>query len=252
MNKELQVKRAIAILKEAKAHDVLDKPIPEDDDLKIKVADYIVGQARKAREAGEEGEHVIAILFTADVDFTTGEIKEKGDDREENEILEETEAPTEDEAFYRAAIKETVKDHLPIPKEPDDEPELPFDLTAISDKNLRFLHGAFNACFARAAWLYAINEAGEAAAKQIADHKEDEYIVGLGDERKDFGGKAKSAALLKAEAAANDDAIVEWRDRQKKHAIQGNRYRRLRDIYESNVDRLSREGTLREDERKHA
>lgn len=236
MNKETKVKRAIAVLKEAKSHDIISKPIPEDDNLKIKVADAIIDQARKAREAGENGEHVTAILFTADVDFTTGEIKEE-------------EPKDEDQKFYEAAIKETVRDNLPIPKDPPEVPELPFDFTSLADEELRFLHGAFNACLARAAWLYAINEAGESAAKKIADHYEEEYIINA--DRKDFGGKPKTAALLKAEAASENSAIVKWRDLEKKHSIKGNKYRRLRDIYESNVERLSREGTLRNDERKH-
>lgn len=249
MDKELQVKRAIAILKEAKSHGVLKKPIPDDDDLKIKVAEHIVKEARKARELGEEGEHVIAILFTADVDFTTGEIKEKGDDPED-EILEENEAPTEEEALYRKAIRESLKDNLPIPKDISVPPTLPFDLTSIDDKELRFLHGAFEACMSRAGWLYIINDAGKEAAKQIADHKEAEYIATA--DRKDIGGKAKAAALLKAEAAESDSAIIKWRELEKQHDITANKYRRMRDIYASNADRLSREGTLRYEERKHS
>jgi hypothetical protein len=235
MNKETEIKRAIAILKEAKNHDIIDKPIPEDDELKIKVADYLVNQAYQAREEGENGDHINAILFTAEVDWNTGEIAE--DDP--------------DEQTYREAIQEFIDKTLPVPVDPnEEEPELPFDLTSISDRELRFLHGAYGAYFSRANYLYSIEEAGLSAAKQIADEHEDEYIATA--DRKDIGGKPKTGALLKIEAAKADPAILKWRERENNHARRAKRLSRMRDIYEKNVERLSREGTLRYEERKHS
>ncbi len=234
LSKQSQVNRAIAILKEAKNQDILDKPLPEDDNLKIKVADYLVSQAHKAKEAGENGLHVTALLSLAEADFETGEIAPQD----------------EDEKTYKEAIDEFMDNTLPVPVDPnEDAPEIPFDITSASDEQLRFLHGAYGAYFARAAYLCALEESGHSAAKQIADFHEDEYIATA--DRKDIGGKAKTGAVLKIEAAQADPAILKWRKREKDHERKLNKYRRFRDMYEKNVERFSREGTLRENERKH-
>lgn len=158
----------------------------------------------------------------------------------------------EDEEYYKVLLEKGIESGLPIPHEIEgDPPKLPLDLTSVSDKEVRFLHGAFNACAARAGWLYACEETGEAAAKQIADHLEDEYITGLGEERKDFGGKPKTQALLKAEAQRANPDIVKWRKRERQHSIAGNKYKRILDAYDGNCERLSREWTMRVNEREH-
>lgn len=163
----------------------------------------------------------------------------------------ERKAQDENEKYYEEALNEKIEDGLPIPHEIEgDPPNLPLDLTLLSDKEVRYLHGAFNACAARAGWLYALEETGLAAAKQIADHLEEEYIIGA--DRKDIGGKPKTQAFLKAEAQADNSDIIKWRRREHKHSIAANKYKRILDSYDSNCDRLSREWTMRMDEREHS
>lgn len=160
---------------------------------------------------------------------------------------------SDDEQYYQELISDKVESGLPIPHEIEgDPPELPLDITQISGKEVRFLHGAFNACAARVGWLYSLEEAGQSAASQIANHLEDEYITSLGDDRKDFGGKSKTQALLKAEASRSNPDIVKWQKRERQHANAANKYKRLLDAYDNICDRLSREWTMRTDEKQHS
>jgi hypothetical protein len=226
------LKRAESILKEAKVHELISKDISElEDSQKIKLANKLVENARKQSAAGRKGEAVMSILFAADVDVG---VSPKDIDK--------------DEERYQATISDHLESGLPIPPEIEGTPpKLPLDLTELSDKQVRWLHGAFNACSARVGWLYAIEEGGENAAKQIADDHEESYVVSA--DRKDIGGKPKSMALLKAEAKENVPDIAKWRKREKTHSIASSRYKRLFEIYNSNCERLSREWSMRVQER---
>lgn len=228
MNKESKLTRAQSILNQAKLLGLITKDTSElTDDKQIKLANAIVNNAQKAYRNNERGEKVTSILFAADVDMNVSE-----DD------------PDEDEVRYRKILEEHIESGLPIPPEIEGTPpDLPLDLTELSDKQVRWLHGAFNACSARVGWLYSVEEGGESAAKQIADHYEEQYITTT--DRKDIGGKPKPQALLKAEAKQANSTIVKWRDREKKHSIKANKYKRMFEIYNNNCERLSREWTMR-------
>lgn len=166
----------------------------------------------------------------------------------EDEIKEKPKS--EDELFYENSLEEQVE-NLPIPHEIEGElPELPLDLTELSDKQLIYLHGAYNAASARIGWLYAIQEAGENAAKSIVDYHEDSFIATA--DRKDHGGKAKAQAILKAEAAEYDPDIVVWKRRQRDHSIKAGKYKRLLERFDLVCERLSRQWTMRENERDHS
>lgn len=222
--------RALAILNEAKSGGMLKKEIPADSDTQIKLADYVIEEARTRKDKGENGTHITNILFTADVDWTRP-IKEED----------------EDERKFNSYLKAEIETGLPIPPEIRGEvPELPMDLTTLSLKELRRLHGIFNACAARVGFLYAMQETAEAAAKMIADNYEEKYIATA--DRKDIGGKAKAMKLLQIEAAEKYPQIKKWRSRERDHAIKANQYKRLLDSYNQSCDRLSRDYTMRQDE----
>jgi hypothetical protein len=233
LTEDQELVRAEAILSEAKNHELISKDTSElANQSKIKLANAVVKQAQKAYKNKERGEHVTSILFAADEDFTQA-------------------SEDDDEALYESILASEVETGLPVPHVIEgDPPQLPLDLSELSDKEVRWLHGAFNACSARVTWLYSVEEGGEAAAKQIADHHEEKYITNT--ERKDIGGKPKPQALLKAEAKEADPDILKWRKRERKHSISAGRYKRLVEIYNNNCDRLSREWTMRIDERKNS
>lgn len=220
--------RDIAVLNEAKSLEIITKPLPTDEDTRHKLAEAVIEQARFARKKGENGEHVTRILFIA----------------ESQPFLDK------DEREYQSAISKEIESSLPLPPEVEDIPTLPSDFNDISDRELIKFMGVYNACAARANWLYSIEEAGQASAKAIADYYEDEYIVSA--DRKDVGGKAKTAALLRAEAKKDNPAISKWRGREGNHSRKANKYKRLVDHYDLTCDRLSRIWTVKSEERKHA
>jgi hypothetical protein len=147
------------------------------------------------------------------------------------------------------AIAKIKKDRLPIPPELDGEPpHLPRDISAVGDLELRRLHSEFNACLARANWLVAVEEADELAARQIADYHLARAVKRAGSEPDPVTNKAKTVAVLEAEAAS-DDSVREWRQRQNTHHIEAKLLKALRDTYQSNCERISREWTMRTEER---
>lgn len=236
-----ELKLAKAILNEAKAHEVIEGELPEDEKKLIKLSEQLVKAARKAYDKGERGDHVTSILNLAD---------SVSNDSDSEEVEPEPDTP---EKIYQRAVRESIE-NLPIPVEIDEDaiPDMPIDLAELSDKELMRFHGIFNACSARANWLVAVEESGKSAAKTIADNMEDEYIVNLGEARKDFGGKSKTQALLKAEAESKNSELKRWRQLQRKHEREENKIRRLAEIYDNYCERLSRQWTYRIEERKHA
>ena len=67
---------------------------------------------------------------------------------------------------------------LPAPtRVPDDQvPQMPRDLTALADQDLRRLHGAFDAMYAWTAYNHALEENALASAELLAAYKRSEVI----------------------------------------------------------------------------
>lgn len=228
MNPEVQ--RALSILNEAKNQGIISQEIPNDDSTKVVLADTIVSEAQKAHDKGQKSDKIMRILFAAEVTF---EDKDK------------------DTVRFEQLLGQELEGGIPIPDDIEgDPPNIPIDIPSLSTKEQRFLHGAFNAVSARVGWLYAQEEAAQKAAKIVADEHEERYIIHA--DRKDYGGKAKAAALLKAEARDNDPQLVKWRDEEKKHEIAAGKYYRLLEIYNNCCDRISRQWTMAQDEKEHS
>lgn len=220
---------ATSIINEAANQEIITQK-PQSNSSKIKLAEHLVKMAREAYSKGERGKHVLSIINIAKLN---------------------SEEIDEDEKFYKDVINEKMEKNLPIPPEIEGQaPNLPLDITNIGNKELRYMYGAFNACSARANWLYSLEEAGASAAKQIAEHYIEEYVIHA--DRKDYGGRSKAMAILKAEAKDKYPEIIKWLDREKKHEIKANKYKRLLDTYDNACERLSREWTFRMNEREHS
>ena len=167
-------------------------------------------------------------------------------DREEFELDKED----TDELFYRNSIDETVGGFPPPPDIEGEIPKMPLDITELTDKQLMYLHGAFTAMAARTGWLYALADAGERACSLLVEQYEQDYMESA--DRKDFGGKAKSHAILKAEAQKHFPQIKKWKHRRNKHAIDASKLKKMLEQFDKNCDRLSRQWTFRVEEREHS
>lgn len=216
MNKDI----AISIINEARSngHEVT---IPDYEPEIIRVARELVKEAQDAYKKGSRGELVETIIHMAE------EIP--------GQLSFDTIVPPQEEKF-------------PIPKMRSGEPpDMPNDLTEISDKQLRSLHGRFAAWESRLTWLQSQEETNEFQAKQVAEF---EYMKAHSavDRMNHDTGKALTAVEIDIEAKLNDK-VIEWREKQNEHTLKIKKLKALRELCKTAADRISREGTLRQDER---
>lgn len=249
---------ATTIIQVAKEHGFYDDPLPEGDEERISEATAIHDEAKLAHERGARGKAIVAILsigsleeevekeFIPDIpEVFVPSIPDEPKDVSVPPLTFNTQVEAKELAIAR--IK---KERLPIPSEIEGEPPtLPRDISVLSDSDLRRLHSEYNACLARSNWLVALGEADELAARQIADFYHAKAVKVAGSVADPVTGKAKTVAALEAEAAGDDDAR-EWRQLATKHFIDTKLLKALRDTYQSNCDRISREYSMREGERK--
>jgi len=241
---QLKVKNAEharAIITEAKGFG-LDVGVPETDEQIVETANKIYDFAVEAQDSGMNGEHITTIIKLTEnyIPFeknSTEETVPSGNDDDE------------DKSIYLKSIEERIADNIPVPPEIEGEaPNLPVDLNELSDKEVMRLHGAFTACSARINWLYAIEEAGESAARFIANKKTSDYIASA-DKKDEDTKKPKTMEVLKAEARSDNEEIDYWRNLQEKHEVAAKKFHTVSEIFNNNVERLSRHWTMRTQER---
>jgi len=124
--------------------------------------------------------------------------------------------------------------------------EIPLHIHDLSDVEVRRYHGIFNHYYARA--RYAL--ADETASLNAAEHLRDAAMrKALSDasEINILNETKKPATVLTAEASLNED-YIEWDEKTREHEQNVIRLKALVDIYGKNVDVLSREATIRQNE----
>lgn len=226
-----KVKAAAAIINECKSRGYYDKPMPSKDGDIITLAEQLLGRAELALENGSTKPDVKDIV-------SVGAVYKLSDTSSDA-----------DESRYVSLIMEDV-DGLPNPFQPTEEEILPYDLSTLTVKEIMRYTGIYNSCFGYANHKYSLEEAGSAAAKIIADEAYDEWLVGA-PKKDEETKKPKTARQLEAEANVQDARVKKWRTKQKEHLTRAKRYKRLKDIYFENCERLSRAFTAIQDERKY-
>lgn len=135
-----------------------------------------------------------------------------------------------------------AKERLPIPANPDWElTQVPGDVTTLSDAQVRRMHSEYNAYFSRAAWLLAQEENDLHAAEHFY-----EQALGLAIRKEAKTDKQITAAKA---AAAIAPEVLECKERVMAHAASVKKLKALVAIYDATCNRLSREWTMRSDER---
>ena len=229
---EDRVETAKALINECKARGYYGLEIPEQDSKIIAVAEKLYEKALEAYNSGKRGEDIKFIISIG-------------------ESLNSVEDDNPDNRRYNQLIMEEIEG-LPVPSKPEGENvQMPFSLETLTDREILKFIGIFNSCAAYANYQYSLEEAGEASAKIIADEYFDKFLVE--SEKKDpETNKPKTNRQLEAEAMVKDKNIAKWRKLQQEHSVRANRYKRLRDIYTDNCERLSRAFTVIQDERKYS
>lgn len=270
----MEIDVAKAILQEAVAGEFHDPDaIPEGDDEKIELAKWFVEEATRGYAAGIRYDELISILRLADPDWTEESIPNydpvvtsgmestyprrssgglsESDEREGTDALAELTAQVTEHVVLTQTTTSKAEtmagvDHLPIPKEWQDEPtELPRDFTELTDRELRKLSSEYNAYFVRTLWLLAVERTDLANATHLLDDALRKALLQV--EKKDAAGKAKTVAIMEAEA--NDDSEVQkYKANVYMHEDRIIVLKALSEIYNSNIERLSRDASMRKDE----
>jgi len=226
MNSEL----AQAIVNEFKAGGY---DVPDGMDLPGQ-AEWIVDAAQSAMADGVRNDTVKRIVAMA----------ENGVD----------ETPTEEPARQPAQSQEPVQAPkrrfpypgfpAPTPVEDNDVPEMPRDLTALGDTQLRKLHSELNAVLVYALYEVGLKTADVVAAKHAYDlyHRRAVNSVAKADP---VTGKAKFAGQIDAEAHENED-VIRWKTKYDEGSRDLEVMKALRDGYQANLERVSREWTMRQ------
>ena len=142
-----------------------------------------------------------------------------------------------------------VKEHLPVPPHIEGDPDpMPRDLTTTNDKEVRRLSSEYNAYLTRVTYLLGLASSDLAMAEHLleAEHaralRDIDKIDPLGD-----GKKQKLAKILESEILA-DPEVKRLSDEVTGHQQKVIVLKSLKEIYSGNVDRLSREWTMRQNE----
>jgi hypothetical protein len=157
----------------------------------------------------------------------------------------------EDRAEYEELIADVEDEirrqrlHTPGELPEGEAPELPFDLTTLSDRELQALYSAFNAYAYRVTYLLMVEDAKMRRCRDAADEIY-KYLLSTWP-KYDEQNKEKRVATIEAEIE-QDPNVRKWRRRQRLHDVYANAYRQERDSYIKVVDTLSRLETMRNNE----
>jgi hypothetical protein len=218
---------ALAILEVCKEGGYYDDEIPGDDEALIKEAEFYLQHAEAAAETDSADATILKIVELG---------KASGGYVDESVTPEPAPAP------------ETIaKEHLPIPPQIEGEPpNMPMDISEISDKQVRRLSGEFNACLGRTIWLLSEALTDELHLKSLRDDVYQREFIAAG--RRAADAEEKATKDDKEAAAKQTDAFQKINAKVTEAEDIVRRYKALKEVYSGNIDRLSREATLRDDE----
>ena len=254
---DLSEDQAIAIITEAKNDGAFDGPLPVSAEDRIKEATNLYKQATAAAKRDVDFPIVTAIIAIAEGDIEPVVVEDKVEvEIQEPEykpelVIEESKpskkparaakTPAEEPAVPSLQIDKFLqREGLPLPSQIDwDVMEIPADLTSLSEVEVRRLHGQYHAYYSRALWILAQEENDLNAAEHL-------YDMAFAKAIRAIGGDKITAA--KTEASAEPDVVV-WKEKVMQHASAVKKLKALCNIYEASCNRLSREWTMRSDER---
>lgn len=271
--KDIEITKARAIINEVIRGGFKEDDIPETEQALVEEAQYWYEEAFKIHETGVKEDTVLAILGIMDDCVVQKESKDisdyveipvEEDEWSESEKEKALEAgrelrnpgyssgvpPRSSGGYSESDLREGdigKQYNLPIPRDWEGEPEdMPRDISDLSDRDVRRISGEYNAYLSRAKWLFSVEIADLANSTHLRDHA---YRVALRKiPRVDSAtDKAKLKEVIDAEAR-EDAEFAKYDEAVLYHQNRVGQLKALVDIYSGNVDRLSREWTMRQDE----
>jgi hypothetical protein len=222
---------SLAVLRTAKEGGYLET-IPDEDKEIIELAKFYVEQAEKEYKSSAKMRR----------DKTVKEIL----GIKSAAISDKSEKAWDQFAGYNEP-ENKIEDNLPIPKNITKEPsEMPDDLTALSDREIRKLHGEYNAYLVRARWLLATTTTNLANYTHLRDDAYRKNYLKFSKELSESGERATKD--LVDSFAKEDQTYLDYDKSVREAQDVLSQYKALVEIYSGNVDRLSREWTMRQNE----
>lgn len=251
----LDAESALELLNEAKSEGYETEPIPEDEEALIARATYFYEHAKKEFEEGNRENVIQSIIWIGDTGMKPlpdDKVKKTYPRRSSGGLSESDEReienfPQEGQYVHRSDELAT-RENLPIPQHIEGDPDpMPRDLSTVVDKNIRRLSGEYNAYLARTTYLLGIASSDLAMAEHLLDAARAKALrsLDLVDPLNDK--KQKLAKVIDSEILA-DPEVTALTDDVAKHQQRVIMLKSLKEIYSSNVDRLSREWTMRQNE----
>lgn len=250
---------ALAIVLAAKSGGYEEADVPDDADELFAMAEKWVTEAKKVdKQAGNIPTVREIIALAEGMATTTEQVAQESEEVVDieapeasppgaPEIVGDNPTPTPVPSSSDNVYAKMSRERLPIPPEMEGEaPEMPLDLTGLDDRQIRYLHGAFNAYLARTNYLISLEALALARAKSVHKHTVDAVRNKIPKIDEDTG-KAKLAADIDAEVNAVGE-VEEWSLRIDEHESMLIMLKGLAGIYSSNVSVLSREWSMRSEE----
>ena len=241
---------ARAILEEAIRGGFREQPLSEGDKL-IEDGEYYLKEAHKAHAAGMKEPEIEAIM-------RLGGWEPGGDDlsssvKDEPSEPREVEPSSQEQVVQKAETRPVEKaqdqpyGNLPVPDDPEGDPTpMPRDLSSTDDRELRRLSGEQNAFLARVTWLLSLAQQDLRNATHLRESEYRKKVLEF-KHRADEAGEKMTMSQSEKEAGASSE-VMEWDSRIVDHANVVDSYKALREIYKGNLERLSREASMRQDE----
>jgi hypothetical protein len=217
-----------------------DSPLPEDDKMKTGIQETPDGKRM--------------VYVTPDDKVRETYPRRSSGGLSESDERETDSYPTDKDVQEKVArVNElnnlTTREHLPVPAHIEGDPDqMPRDLSNLVDKEIRRLSGEYNAYLTRATYLLGLESSDLANAEHLLEAARAKALrnLDLTDPLGD-GKKQKLAKVIDAELLS-DPGVIEWSAAVNKHQQQVIVLKSLKEIYSGNVDRLSREWTMRQNE----
>jgi protein TonB len=128
---------------------------------------------------------------------------------------------------------------MPAPQDLENPPELgALEDPTEDEAGNRVLHMQYNALFARARYLYGIENA---KARNCGRVRKRYMKPAMRAARTELGKDATQTEVVSL--AENDEAVAKWTQRQERHADRADAYKTFMEIYAENVKTLSRDLT---------
>lgn len=241
---------ARAILSEVASGGWLDRDLPEDENELVELAKYFVEEAKLALDDGMDNEHIHAIinLGSSPTPPVLSEVAGHNDDgtppgETKQDKVAKTYPRHSSGGFSESDLREV--EGLPIPPAVESaySQEMPVDLTELGDKAVRRLYSAFGSYLSRARWKLAIASSNLANATHLREEAyRSEYIK---VKRDSIASGEKFTIEDLQNIAKETEGYKEWSDKVNEYNAEVTNWKALVEIYGGNVDRLSREWTMR-------